>query len=299
MSNVFASYYAAGKSKYTSRQFQFDAGINFDLSSLLQGLKLYTQFSVDYATSYNTSYNNDYATYAPTWSNYNGKDVIVSLVKYGEDKRSGVQNINGSTSNQVMSFNAHLDYVRTYNDVHNIDAKFVVNGFQLTNSGEYHKQSNANLGLQVGYDYAKKYFANFSAAIVHSSKLAEGHREAFSPSFSLGWNAAKEQFMQGSIFDDLIISASYSVLNTDLGIDNYYMYQGYYTQNGDYGGNWFDGQTIQAVKKMNGMNEDLGFIKRKEFSVNLKASLLNKMLTADLSYFHSKTDNKVINATAL
>jgi len=299
MSNVFASYYAAGKSKYTSRQFQFDAGINFDLSSLLQGLKLYTQFSVDYATSYNTSYNNDYATYAPTWSNYNGKDVIVSLVKYGEDKRSGVQNINGSTSNQVMSFNAHLDYVRTYNDVHNIDAKFVVNGFQLTNSGEYHKKSNANLGLQLGYDYAKKYFANFSAAIVHSSKLAEGHREAFSPSFSLGWNAAKEQFMQGSIFDDLIISASYSVLNTDLGIDNYYMYQGYYTQNGDYGGNWFDGQTIQAVKKMNGMNEDLGFIKRKEFSVNLKASLLKNMLTADLSYFHSKTDNKVINATAL
>ena len=299
MTNVFASYLAAGKSKYTSRQFQFDAGINFDLNSLLQGLKLYTQFSVDYATTYNTSYNNDYATYAPTWSNYNGKDVIIGLTKYGEDKRSGVQNISGSTSNQVMSFNAHLDYVRTFDDVHNIDAKFVVNGFQLTYSGQYHKQSNANLGIQLGYDYAKKYFANFSAAIVHSSKLAEGHREAFSPSFSLGWNAARESFMEGSIFDDLMLSASYSVLNTDLGIDNYYMYQGYYTQNGDYGGSWYDGQTIQSTKKVNGTNEDLGFIKRKEFSINLKASLLKHMLTADLSFFHSKTSDRVINATAL
>lgn len=299
MTNVFASYYAAGKSKYTSRQFQFDAGINFDLNSLLQGLKLYTQFSVDYATTYNTSYNNDYATYAPTWSNYNGKDVIIGLTKYGEDKRSGVQNISGSTSNQVMSFNAHLDYVRSFDDVHNIDAKFVVNGFQLTYSGQYHKQSNANLGIQLGYDYAKKYFANFSAAIVHSSKLAEGHREAFSPSFSLGWNAARESFMEGSIFDDLMLSASYSVLNTDLGIDNYYMYQGYYTQNGDYGGSWYDGQTIQSTKKVNGTNEDLGFIKRKEFSINLKASLLKHMLTADLSFFHSKTSDRVINATAL
>ncbi len=299
MTNVFASYLAAGKSKYTSRQFQFDAGINFDLNSLLQGLKLYTQFSVDYATTYNTSYNNDYATYAPIWSNYNGKDVIIGLTKYGEDKRSGVQNISGSTSNQVMSFNAHLDYVRTFDDVHNIDAKFVVNGFQLTYSGQYHKQSNANLGIQLGYDYAKKYFANFSAAIVHSSKLAEGHREAFSPSFSLGWNAARESFMEGSIFDDLMLSASYSVLNTDLGIDNYYMYQGYYTQNGDYGGSWYDGQTIQSTKKVNGTNEDLGFIKRKEFSINLKASLLKHMLTADLSFFHSKTSDRVINATAL
>ena len=297
-SNVFAQYYAAGKSKYTSRQFQFDAGINFDLSSLLQGLKLYTHFSVDYATSYNTSYNNDFATYAPTWSEYNGKETIVALTKFREDKKSGVQNISGSTDNQVMNFNAHLDYVRTFDDVHNIDAKFVVNGFQQTYSGQYHKQSNANLGIQLGYDYAKKYFANFSAAIVHSSKLAEGHREAFSPSFSLGWNAARESFMEGSIFDDLMLSASYSVLNTDLGIDNYYMYKGYYTQDGAWWG-WYDGQSIQSVNVKNGSNDDLTFIKRKEFSINLKASLLKHMLTADLSFFHSNTNGNIINATGM
>ena len=298
LNNVFAQYYAAGKSKYTSRQFQFDAGINFDLGSLLQGLSLHTQFSVDYSTSYSTSYNNDYATYEPVWSEFSGKETIVALKKFNEDKKSGVQNISGSTSNQVMNFNAHLDYIRTFDDVHNVDAKFVVNGFQLTNSGQYHKQSNANLGLQLGYDYAKKYFANFSAAIVHSSKLAEGHREAFSPSFSLGWNAAKEQFMQGSIFDDLMLSASYTVLNTDLGIDNYYMYKGYYTQDGAWWG-WYDGQSIQSVNVKNGANDDLTFIKRKEFSVNLKASLLNHMLTADLSFFHSKTNGGIINATGL
>ena len=296
-SNVFASYFAAGKSKYTSRQFQFDAGINFDLGSLLKGLSFHTQFSVDYATSYSTSYNNDYATYAPTWSNYNGKEVIVALTKYGEDKRSGVQNISGSTDNQVMNFNAHFDYIRTFDKVHNIDAKFVVNGFQLTNSGEYHKLSNANLGLQLAYNYAQKYYANFSAAAIHSAKLAKGHREAFSPSFSIGWNAAKEKFMEGSAFDDLMLSASYSVLNSDLSIEDYYMYQGYYTQNGDYGGGWYDGQSTQAVKAMNGMNEDLTFVKRKEFSVNLKASLWKQMLTADLSFFHSEVTDKVINAT--
>ena len=49
--NVFASYYAAGKSKWTSRQFQFDTGIDFDLSKILEGLSFHTQFAVDYATS--------------------------------------------------------------------------------------------------------------------------------------------------------------------------------------------------------------------------------------------------------
>lgn len=294
-SNVFAQYYAAGSSKYTSRQFQFDAGINFDLSGLLKGLSLHTQFSVDYSTSYSTSFNDEFATWAPTWSNYNGEDKIVALTKFNEDKHSGVQNVSGSTDNQVMSFNAHFDYVRTFKDVHNVDAKFVVNGFQLTNSGEYHKKSNANLGLMLAYNYNHKYFANFSAAVVHSSRLAEGHREAFSPSFSLGWNLAREKFLEGGIFDDLMLSASYSVLNTDLGIDDYYMYKGYYTQDGAWWG-WYDGQSIQSVNVKRGWNEDLTFLKRKEFSVNLKASLFKKMITLDASFFHSKKEGGVIRA---
>lgn len=109
LTNVFADYYAAGKTKYTSRQFQFDAGVNIDLSSVLKGLSFHTQFAVDYATSYNTSYNNEYATYIPTWSNYNGQDVIVALKKSDtNDKKSGMQNISGSASNQTIAFNAHL-----------------------------------------------------------------------------------------------------------------------------------------------------------------------------------------------
>ncbi len=294
--NVFAQYYAAGRSKYTSRQFQFDAGINFDLGSLLKGLSLHTQFSVDYATSYSTSFNDEYATWAPTWSNYSGEDKIVALTKFNEDKHSGVQNVSGSTSNQVMNFNAHLDYINTFAGVHNVDAKFVVNGFQLTNSGQYHKQSNANLGLQLSYNYDHRWFADFSAAVVHSSKLAKGHREAFSPSFSLGWNLMKEKFMQNqAVFNDLMLSASYSVLNTDLGIDNYYMYSGYYTQDGAWWG-WFDGQSIQSVNVKRGWNEDLTFIKRKEFSVNLKTAMFDRMLTLDASFFHSKKEGGIIRA---
>ena len=61
--NIFADYYAAGYNKWTSRQFQFDTGIDFDLQKVLKGLSFHTQFAVDYSTTYSTSFNNSYAVF--------------------------------------------------------------------------------------------------------------------------------------------------------------------------------------------------------------------------------------------
>ena len=237
LTNVFADIYSAGYNTWTSRQFQFDAGVNVDLSALLKGLSFHALVGVDYATTYSSSFNNKYATYEPTWSTYNGKDVIVVLNNHEtKDEKSGVQNISGSTDNQMIAFNAHFDYNRTFNDVHNVSAIAVVNGWQQTVSGVYHKLSNANLGFQASYNYAKKYYADIAIATPWSARLPEGHRAGVSPSFTLGWNIVKENFMANqNIFDELKISASYSDLKTDLGINDYYMYLANYQSGG-----WWD-----------------------------------------------------------
>ena len=294
--NIFGDYYAAGNNTWTSRQFQFDAGVNANLDALLKGLSFHAMVAVDYATSYSKSFNNTYATFEPTWSNYNGKDVIVALNNHGTvDKKSGVQNIGGSTDNQTIAFNAHFDYNRTFNDVHNVSAMLVANGYQRSTSGIYHKESNANLGLQLSYNYAKRYYLDFAVAAPWSARLPEGHRAGFSPSLTLGWNLAKEQFLEGSIFDDLTLSLSASNLKTDLGIDDYYMYLGTYQSGG-----WWDwnGQTgHSAVQSRRGGNDDFGYLKRKEFSAHLHAALLQRALTLDASFFTSKMDGGIIMAT--
>src|SRR5690606_33106640 len=120
LTNIFADYYAAGFSKWTSRQFQFDAGLNFDMSRILKGLSFHTQYAVDYATTYNTSYNNSYAVYAPEWYNYNGQDVVVIPAenKYNNDEKSGVQNITGSSSRQTIAMNSYFNYVTTVGSDH-------------------------------------------------------------------------------------------------------------------------------------------------------------------------------------
>ena len=296
LTNIFADYYFAGKNTWTSRQFQFDAGVDVDLSSVTKGLSFHTMVAVDYRTSYTTSFNDTYATFTPTWSEYNGKDVIVALNTFDTvDKHSGVQNISGSSDNQTIAFNAHFDYARTFGDVHNVSAMLVANGYQQSESGVYHKVSNANLGLQLDYNFDRKYYVDFALAAPWSAKLPEGKRAGFSPSFTLGWNIANEDFMKGSAFNDLVLSASYSDIVTDLDIDEYYMYLGAYQSGGWWDWNGLSGHA--GVQSKRGGNDDLGYIHRKEFSVNLRGSLLDRALTFDASFFTSKHTGQIIPAS--
>lgn len=298
LTNVFADYYAAGKSKTTERNLQFDAGVNIDLGKALRGLSFHAQFSMDYATSYNTKYDNEYATFIPVWANFNGQDIIIDMTKSDtNDEKTGTQSISNSVSDRTISMNAHLDYNRIFDANHQLDAMFLVSGFQQTFSGEYHRTCNANLGLLASYNYKHKYYAEFSGSVIHSARLAEGHRNAFSPSFTLGWNLAEEDFLKNSILDELMISASGSILHTDLGLD-YYMYKGGYTMDGS-GWGWYDGGGLNTSSSTRGSNDDLTFLKRKELSANIRASLWKKTFTADMSFFVNSMEGAVITAENL
>lgn len=295
--NIFADYYFKGYNKFTSRQFQFDAGVDVDLDRITKGLSFHTQFAVDYATSYNTGYTNSYATFVPTWSDYNGVDEIVSIRQEGKDEHTGVQNISDSKSNQTIHFTANFDYARTWNGVHNFHALAAVNGWQRTFSGTYHRTSNVNLGFEADYNFDSRYYVDLAVAGVHSSKLAPGHRQAWSPSASLGWRVSQEDFLKDSpIVDELMISASASKLHSDLDLKEFYMYSANYTQGGWY--SWAGGGR-EAFYPMRGANEDLTYITREEFSANIKGEFFNRMIGLSASFFTIKNDGLVIDNSSL
>lgn len=291
--NIFADYYAKGYNKFTSRQFQFDTGVNIDLSMLTPGLSFATKFAVDYATSYNTGYYNNYATFVPVWTSYNGKEVIGDVSMEGKDEHSGVQNISDSQSRQTMNFSAQFDYKRTFADLHNFHAMVVGTGWQRTFSGQYHRTSNVNLGFEVDYNFDKRYYVDLAIAGVHSSKLAPGHRQAWSPSASIGWRISQEDFLKGSeAVNELMLSASYSKLHSDMDISDYYLYSANYTNGGWY--SWAVGGT-SAAYPMRGENLDLTFVTREEFNVNLRGEFFNRMIGLDASFFVIKNDGLLVN----
>lgn len=296
--NELANLLVAGTNTYTSRQYQFDMGIDIDLSKVLQGLSFNTKFAVDYATTYNKYYSNTYATFEPIWGDVNGQDVIIGLNRYGEDTRDGVQYVADSWTRQTMAFSAQLNYQRQFAEAHNVSAMLLAAGWQQSESGIYHRTSNVNLGIQLDYDYLNKYYLSFGGAVVHSARLPENNRNAFSPSLTLGWRLSKEGFLEDSpIVDDLMLTVSGSILNTDLDFANYYMYESNFNQSNGAWWGWADGNNSQATESRQGANYDLDFVTRKEFSVGLRGSLLDKKITFDANYFMNSVNGLPVQST--
>ena len=288
--NAFADMYGAGYNTWTSRQMQFDMGAKFDLASILKGLTFKTMFAVDYSTSYSTAINDKYDSFRVNWTQYDGKDVVGTLDGMSEYKHTGTLESSNSAEKQTIAWNGQFDYVNAFG-AHNLHATLVANGYQQTISGEYHKVSNANLGLQVSYNYAHKYYADLAGNVVHSAKLEKGHREAFSPSITLGWRLTGEEFMKNvNWLNDLRLTAGYTVLNQDLDIESFYMYKGIFTATGTWWG-WSDANnSIQTSDSQRGSNEELSFIKRKEFTVGLNGAMFDNKVKFAVNYFNTTTD---------
>jgi TonB-linked SusC/RagA family outer membrane protein len=296
-SNAIADCYFGGKTTAVTRQFQFDAGIIYDMDKFVRGLSFKTLFSIDYAANYSNSYNNKYAVFIPTWSNYNTDDAIVGLTQQGDEVITGFMSMSNTAYRQTISWNGHFDYDHTFADKHHVTGMLLGNMYTTTASGTYHRYTNANLGLQAGYDYMSCYFAEVALAGVHSSRLAEGHREAISPSFTIGWNLAKERFMQGTFVDDLMLSASYSDLREDIDVymnDRYYYLYDARWSTGSSGFSWNDGARTDLTYSTTGSNPALDYVHRKEWSVSLRGSFFNRLISADLTFFNTDMDGFII-----
>lgn len=295
--NPFSELLAAGYTKEKARRFMFDVAVMADLGGLLKGLSFKTAYSVDYTSYYSEAYAEKYAIYEPKWSNVNGKDMIIGLTKFNDDTKSTNEYVGKSTYDQTMTFSAQFDYNRTFKTFHNVSATLLGWGYQTQSSADeghessdYHRTSNVNLGLRASYNYDHKYYADFSGALVHSAKLLEGNRNAFSPSVTLGWRLSKEKFMESVGFvDDLKITASYAKLHQDLDISDYYMYKGYFSDKGGWF-QWYDGTVGgNTTGSKRGDNPNLDFITREEVRAGIDATLFNRLLRINANYFTQKT----------
>lgn len=295
--NPFSELLAAGYTKEKARRFMFDVAVMADLGGLLKGLSFKTAYSVDYTSYYSEAYAEKYAIYEPKWSNVNGKDMIIGLTKFNDDTKSTNEYVGKSTYDQTMTFSAQFDYNRTFKTFHNVSATLLGWGYQTQSSADeghessdYHRTSNVNLGLRASYNYDHKYYADFSGALVHSAKLPEGNRNAFSPSVTLGWRLSKEKFMESVGFvDDLKITASYAKLHQDLDISDYYMYKGCFSDKGGWF-QWYDGTVGgNTTGSKRGDNPNLDFITREEVRAGIDATLFNRLLRINANYFTQKT----------
>ncbi|MGY3214747.1 SusC/RagA family TonB-linked outer membrane protein [Mucilaginibacter sp. HD30] len=316
--NVLADMLAAGYIKTKSNTFMYNLGIQADLSSVLPGLTFKTTGSLDYTTLYTETYTLPYATFQPTWSTINGKDVITNLTKFGVDRNSTNEAVGSASYTQTVSLKAQLGYDRTFATDHNVTAALLGWGyttqFSADNGGGYQPFKNTNLGVQAGYNYKRRYYLDFSGALLHSAKLPPEKRNGFSPTVTAAWRISDENFIKENLpfISDMKIKTSYSSIKQDLdvtgtrpgttGAVDQFLYQGYFSNNATLGGfyTWRDGLAGGRTTLVGQAdNRGLTFVQRNELSIGLDASLFKNKVSVDLNYFSQTTDGLLARGASI
>lgn len=290
--NPIADLYSSGYDNNVQRVLQVTNTINADLSGIIPGLSFHTLFNLDYRNSYLQSFIPTYAVYAPTWSATG--DSITGLQKFGDDVRPNNLTINNTAQRQNNSIAAWFGYEKTVNDAHNVSAKLLGYTSNISVNNVPQAITNSNLGLQLGYNYKHKYWADFSGAYSNSTRLPEGNRAGFSPTVSLGWLLSSENFLANSkTVNHLKLSVSAGILNTDLditrnGADYFYGYNNIYDRLAAVNFNEGVQGANQPSISRHGANPGLGFQKRREVNASLEGSLFNNVLAFQATVFKTE-----------
>jgi TonB-linked outer membrane protein, SusC/RagA family len=302
MTNPFAALYAGGYNNYINRIFQFTNGIDVNLKNVLKGLSFHTKFNMDYTTSYSETLSPSYAVYQPAWSapdSITSQVSIVGLTKYGTDLNTGTKFIANSFQKRNIGVSAQFNYETSINKAHNLSVILLGSAYNSSQNGVIQPSTFSTLGSQLSYNYLHKYLLDATGVVVSSSKLAPGHNTAFSPTVSLGWLLSSEKLLANRKWLDVLkLTASAGIVNTDLDISSYYLYESTYAQDG-----WFssgDGtMSNRSVTTRVGVNKDLTFVKRKDLNVGLEALLFNQSLYLQATAFKNQMDGLLTQRTTL
>ena len=99
-----------------------------------------------------------------------------------------------------------------------------------------------------------------------------------------------------------MLTASAGIIAQDMDLttsdneDGYYLYKSVMQQGGWY--SWGDNGGLAATEFQRGDNFDMTFVKRKEFTVGLRGSLWNKLITFDANFFTNKMDGGLVRTAS-
>jgi TonB-linked SusC/RagA family outer membrane protein len=193
---------------------------------------------------------------------------------------------------QGMSINARSNSLSTYAlGYYNLS----LGGTQQTSSGYSADALQSYLG-RVNYSYKDKYLLTASIRTDGSSHLTQKYSTF--PSIAIGWNLAKEAFMQNSkVFSDLKLRASYGQTgNQAVGA---YATIAQITTGGSQPAYYYDGTTPSVATPLGApVSSSLKWETTTQFDVGIDASFLRGRLTFTADAYQKKISNLLYNYQA-
>ena len=146
---------------------------------------------------------------------------------------------------------------------------------------------------RVMYSYDNKYMLSAALRSDASSRLAKGHQWHTYPAVSVGWNIARENFMEStkSWLDNLKFRVGYGETSNQ-SINPYSTLGGLAVRNYNFGDTYKAGYYVNALP-----NPDLGWEYSKTWNFGLDFSLFNGRLSGSLEYYSQKTNDILLDVS--
>ncbi len=152
---------------------------------------------------------------------------------------------------------------------------------------------------RLNYRFNNRYLAGFTYRVDGSSRFSKNERYRGFPSFSAGWIATKEQFMEGtkSWLSELKLRGSYGLTGLEGSFSGrYYGNQGIWVRdNRTVNGGTLNYNGVPLLFNDQPVNPNLEWETTTSLDLGVDASLFNGKLDITFDYFYKRTNNLLAN----
>lgn len=301
--------------RYTTYKDQTDQQFSFRINPI-EGLNINGEFNYRNRSEHNKRYYLQTGYYNP-----NGEYVENNPNNWAAGTPTGSRVYNYSLKGNYFNPNIYADYTFKLNELNEFK---VMAGFQSewnhytdfyaqntgimsnlpfldTTSGD-NKQvggysatwSTAGWFGRINYNYADRYLVEGNIRYDGSSRFRAGHRWSWSPSFSLGWNIAREKFWED--FSDTCNTLKFRYSWGKLGNQDTNSWYPTYSSIGYYqeSSGWLvDGKRPTYATMPGLIAASLTWEKNRTWDIGLDWGLFNNRLTGTIDYYNRKTIDMV------
>lgn len=284
----------SGYFKQTNTNIYGQAGLRLDMSFLTPGLSIGGNIGyLSYITAA-LSTTQSYARYTrdDDWSQ-------LSFTQHGTTQNTDLGYGKGTALYGYMSYKGEANYTRDFG-MHHVNSTlfgmyqtFDDNTGNITSTYEFNRIYS---GLEVQYDFDKRYALKFDLGLSGSDYFPSGNRFLWTPGVSVAWLANNESFVKEAVPWLTLAKprVSYAITGNDaLGLDRY----GYLDQVNATGGGPIGYLNYMTTEKAFG-NSGLKPETIQKYNVGLDLGFANQ-LTLSVDFFKEKMDDGVTRSTAL
>ncbi|UXP32057.1 TonB-dependent receptor [Reichenbachiella agarivorans] len=290
-----------GSVQKKSNKLWTDFGLEQDLSSLVDGLKL--RGKVAYSSYFQYKQETTHNAIQYYSEPVSGTDQTeVNLVQYGSNtqdvqKPPVLQAEVLDAYNRSLYYEGGFDYANTFG-AHSVSALGLFYRQEDQNKVEFKAVLESWIG-RVTYNYDERYFVEVNGAYNGSEKFAPGHRFGFFPSGAVGWMVSNESFMQGTKnwLDHFKIRYSYGVVGAEKSAARF-AYVSTYSQDDNANRSPYFGQNkekIPVYKEGKVPNPGATWEESTKQNLGVELGFFDSRLTLNVDLYDEKRENIFLN----